>query len=185
MARITTARSSATFMMNRNFTANWGASGRTVTTGWFPAAACVSSSGTFAGLILGKALFELNNWTVTGIPVSDSVEYFEKDVRSLIDRTIAEFGLRIADRETGIHQIDGYIGQGYAMPTREGIETLKLVARSEGIFLDPTYTSKAMAGFLDVIRKKRNRQDALPVFIHTGGVFGLMARRDLFPANGS
>jgi len=141
----------------------------------------LSSSGTFAGLILGKALFDLKNWTITGIPVSDSVEYFDKDVRELIGRTIAEFKLEVSDLQTPIRQLGGFIGDGYAIPTREGVEATKLLAESEGILLDPTYTAKAFAGFLHVIRNGQNRADAVPVFLHTGGVFGLMARRDLFP----
>src|SRR4051812_24831969 len=41
----------------------------------------VSSAGTHAGLMLGKALLGLANWRVVGIPVSDSVEFFRKDIR--------------------------------------------------------------------------------------------------------
>jgi D-cysteine desulfhydrase len=52
--------------------------------------------------------------------------------------------------------------------------------RREGILLDPTYTSKAFCGFADAIRNGGVRAGATPVFVHTGGAFGLMARRDLF-----
>ena len=47
----------------------------------------------------------------------------------------------------------------------------------EGIVLDPSYTSKAMTGMLHAIKQQGG--DRLPVFVHTGGAFGLFARRDL------
>jgi D-cysteine desulfhydrase len=140
----------------------------------------VSSSGTIAGLILGRALFDAHNIRVFGIPVSDSLEFFRQDIRKLIDDTIAEYRLDLTAAQTPIDLIDGYIGQGYAVPTPQALETLKLLARTEGILLDPTYTAKAMAGFLDCTKDGRVRAGALAVFVHTGGVFGLMARRDLF-----
>jgi D-cysteine desulfhydrase len=140
----------------------------------------VSSSGTIAGLILGRALFDAHNIRVFGIPVSDSLEFFQQEIRKLIEETIAEYRLDLTTAQTPIDLIDGYIGQGYAVPTPQALETLKLLARSEGILLDPTYTAKAMAGFLDCAKGGRVRAGALAVFVHTGGVFGLMARRDLF-----
>jgi 1-aminocyclopropane-1-carboxylate deaminase/D-cysteine desulfhydrase-like pyridoxal-dependent ACC family enzyme len=140
----------------------------------------VSSSGTFAGLVLGKALFGAKDWRVVGIPVSDSIEYFQKDVRGLISATNDRFGLGVSEADTQIELLDGYIGEGYAIPYPAAIETLKRVARSEGLLLDPTYTSKAMHGFLEAIRSGRIRSGATPLFVHTGGAFGLMARRDLF-----
>jgi D-cysteine desulfhydrase len=140
----------------------------------------VSSAGTHAGLMLGKALFGLDNWRMVGVPVSDSLEYFEKELRGLTRQTIEEFRLPLKAEELPLDLLDGFIGPGYAIPTPEGLEATRLAARSEGLLLDPTYTSKAFAGFLHAIRTGYTRKDAVPVFIHTGGVFGLMARRDLF-----
>lgn len=140
----------------------------------------VSSSGTYAGLVLGKALFRASNWRVVGVPVSDSIEYFRKDVRELINATNEKFSLGLNESDTPIELIDGYIGEGYAIPYPAAIETLKRVARHEGLILDPTYTSKAMHGFLETMRTGGIRAGATPLFVHTGGAFGLMARRDLF-----
>ena len=142
--------------------------------------AAVSSAGTLAGMILGKALLRLDNWAVRGIPVSDSVPFFEKELRELMDATNRMFGLDVTEKQTPIDLIDGYIGAGYAIAYSEAVETIKLVARSEGILLDPTYTGKAMTGYVDVVKKRDIRSGAMPLFVHTGGVFGMMARRDLF-----
>lgn len=131
--------------------------------------AAVSSSGTLAGMVLGKALLGLDNWTVTGIPVSDSVEFFQKDIRALIDATVAAFGLAVGAADTPVNLMGGSIGEGYAVPTAEGLATLELLAKSEGILLDPTYTAKAFAGFLAHLRRRPTRGEESPVFVHTGG----------------
>ncbi len=62
-----------------------------------------------------------------------------------------------------------YAGEGYGVLTPEAVETIKLVARTEGILLDPVYTGKAMAGLIDLIRKDHFKKDDNVVFIHTGG----------------
>lgn len=140
----------------------------------------VSSAGTHAGLMLGKALFKLDNWRIVGVPVSDSVAFFQKDLRELVDKTINEFKLDVTEAQTPIDLVDGFIGEGYAIPFPQAIETTRLLAKLEGILLDPTYTSKAMTGTIETIKSGGVRAGATPVYVHTGGAFGLMARRDLF-----
>ena len=92
--------------------------------------------------------------------------------------------LVVRDLEKGfrgaLELIDGYIGEGYAIPYPRAVETIKLLARTQGILLDPTYTAKGMTGFVETIRRGGVRNGATPLFVHTGGAFGLMARRDLF-----
>ena len=141
----------------------------------------VSSAGTHCGLMLGKALFNLDNWHIVGVPVSDSIDYFNKELRDLERATNDQFKLNLKESQTPIELIDGFIGEGYAIPYPAAVETTKLLATREGILLDPTYTSKAMTGTIATIRAGNVRPGAIPVFIHTGGVFGLFARRDLFP----
>ncbi len=140
----------------------------------------VSSAGTYAGCVLGKALLKLDAWRLIGVPVSDSVPYFQKDVRALLDATVEKYKLNLTPEQLPLEIIDGYIGAGYAIPYAESLQTLREAARLEGLILDPTYTSKALWGTLDSIAKGRVRKESTPMFIHTGGSFGLMARRDLF-----
>ena len=90
--------------------------------------------------------------------------------------------LGVDESQTPIELIDGFIGEGYAVPYPEALAIVREVARLEGILLDPTYTSKAMVGTLASVREGRLRPGATAVFLHTGGAFGLMARSDLFPA---
>jgi D-cysteine desulfhydrase len=130
--------------------------------------------------MIGRALFASDNWRVIGIPVSDSVEFFKKDLRELERRTVAEYELNLTEEQTPIELIDGFIGEGYAVPYPAALETVRLLARLEGVLFDPTYTAKAMTGAIATIRSGGARKDALPLFVHTGGIFGLLARRELF-----
>jgi L-cysteate sulfo-lyase len=59
------------------------------------------------------------------------------------------------------------------MPTPGMVEAVELVARREGILLDPVYTGKAMAGLIDRIRNGEYRSYSNVVFWHTGGSSGL------------
>jgi 1-aminocyclopropane-1-carboxylate deaminase/D-cysteine desulfhydrase-like pyridoxal-dependent ACC family enzyme len=52
---------------------------------------------------------------------------------------------------------------------------MALLARTEGLPLDPVYTAKAMAGLIDWVRRGRLRSDATAVFVHTGGLPALFA----------
>jgi D-cysteine desulfhydrase len=137
----------------------------------------LSSSGTVAGAIIGRALFDCSNWRVIGVPVSDSLEFFRNDLRQLMAATVDKYDLKLSESDTPIELLDGFIGEGYSIPTPAGLDALRMVARLEGVLLDPTYTSKAFAGFAHAIRSGGIRDGAVPVFVHTGGAFGLMAAR--------
>jgi D-cysteine desulfhydrase len=140
----------------------------------------VGSSGTLAGLIVGAALLRPNNLRVVGVPICDSVEFFQQDVRRLVSETVDKYELGLTAEQTPIELVGGFIGEGYAIAYPSAVDMLKLVARTEGVLLDPTYTSKAMFGTVETIKRGGLRAGARAVFVHTGGVFGLMARRDLF-----
>ncbi len=137
-----------------------------------------SSGGTQVGLMLGRALLACDNWRILGVPVSDSVEYFQQSLRELERATVEQFKLDLSPEQTPIELVDGFIGEGYAIPYPEAVDTIRLLGRTEGIVLDPSYTSKGMTGMLATV--KEQPAERLPVYIHTGGSFGLFARRDLF-----
>ncbi|KAA0234194.1 MAG: L-cysteate sulfo-lyase [Acidimicrobiales bacterium] len=75
---------------------------------------------------------------------------------------------------------DGYIGEGYGLPTPQMREAVELCARTEGLVLDPVYTGKAMAGLIGLIRSGHIGSGETVVFVHTGGTPGLFAYRDTF-----
>jgi D-cysteine desulfhydrase/L-cysteate sulfo-lyase len=78
-----------------------------------------------------------------------------------------------ADREVIVD--DSQVGDGYGVPTPASVEATSLVARAEGILLDPVYTAKAMAGLIAMIRDGAFRPDDTVLFWHTGGTPGYFA----------
>jgi 1-aminocyclopropane-1-carboxylate deaminase/D-cysteine desulfhydrase-like pyridoxal-dependent ACC family enzyme len=74
-----------------------------------------------------------------------------------------------------VYNTTAYVGKGYGIPTPASMEMLKLMARTEGLFLDPVYTSKAMSAVSDHIKKGELRRDDIVLFLHTGGTPALFA----------
>ena len=70
--------------------------------------------------------------------------------------------------------VDTFVGDGYGIPTPESTSAIELAARTEALFLDPTYTAKAMAGLIARVRGGHLR-DGVTLFWHTGGQVGLFA----------
>ncbi|MDH3662644.1 MAG: D-cysteine desulfhydrase family protein [Alphaproteobacteria bacterium] len=73
---------------------------------------------------------------------------------------------------------DDYIGARYGVVSEGGREALKLIARTEGLILDPVYSSKALAGLIDHVRTGRFSRDDTVLFMHTGGMPALFAYAD-------
>ncbi|MFB0546173.1 MAG: pyridoxal-phosphate dependent enzyme, partial [Anaerolineae bacterium] len=70
---------------------------------------------------------------------------------------------------------DDYLGAGYAKPAEPEREAIRLLARTEGILVDPVYTGRTLAGLIDLIRKGAFGQDETVLFWHTGGIPALFA----------
>ncbi|MDA1305628.1 MAG: D-cysteine desulfhydrase family protein [Acidobacteria bacterium] len=135
-----------------------------------------SSGGTQAGLIAGCALYGVKA-RVLGISADESSQGLTAIVSGLLDSLAALIGAsRTAiGLDSPIDVNDQFIGEGYGIPTSASREALELVARTEGIVLDPVYTAKAMAGLLALIRAHHFTQDDRVLFWHTGGQTGLFA----------
>ena len=125
--------------------------------------------GTQAGLICG---FKRLNMTmpIVGISVlNEKTEAINEVVRHGNEvASFLELDIAIALDEVTVY--GDYIGPGYGVPTEACIEAIKLVARTEGIFLDPVYSGKAMHGLIDLIHKGFFTKKDTILFIHTGGV---------------
>ena len=76
---------------------------------------------------------------------------------------------------TDICVTEEYVGEGYGIPTTGCLEAITLLARTEGILVDPSYSAKSLAGLIDHIRQGRFTADQNVVFIHTGGTPALFA----------
>jgi D-cysteine desulfhydrase family pyridoxal phosphate-dependent enzyme len=127
------------------------------------------SRGTQAGLTLGAKSCHAP-YTVYGVAVSAGEP--EKIERAMRIANEAASMLGLADRlERGdLFTDQGYIGEGYGIPTREGLEAIALLAKTEAILLDPCYTSKAMAALIDHVRRRQLSPADTIVFLHTGGM---------------
>ncbi len=127
-----------------------------------------------AGLALGaKALGRKTK--VMGITPIRWDEDRRTDIARIANATAERLGLDVVFRPEEIYNEDGYVGERYGVMTPECRRALKLLAKTEGIILDPVYTSKAMAGLIDHIRQKRIGEKQIVIFLHTGGTPALFA----------
>lgn len=139
----------------------------------------LSSGGTYAGLLLGRLMHRLDHLAVHGVPVSDDAAFHRDALGRLCRSAIEEFALPVTYDEAQLSLIDGYVGEGYAVPYKRALEALRLVARTEGILLDPVYTAKAFCALLDGIHEGRFGRQRPVVFIMTGGIFSNFAWPEL------
>ena len=132
------------------------------------------SRGTQAGLVLGAKIYSAP-YQVYGIAVSGGGA--DKDARALenVAEAAAMLGVPPQVTESDLITDEGYIGEGYGIPTPECLEAIRLLAQTEAIFLDPSYTGKAMAGLIDHVRRGVIGPDETVVFLHTGGVPAIFA----------
>ena len=129
------------------------------------------SAGTHAGLAIGLEQL-IPDVELIGVTVSRSVAEQKPKVVALQQAIARELELTAAAE---ILLWDDYYAPGYGTPNEEGMEAVKLLARLEGILLDPVYTGKAMAGLIDGISQKRFKDEGPILFIHTGGAPALFA----------
>ena len=148
-------------------------------TGIRPAAIvhATGSGGTQAGLTAGAHLYELG-CPVIGMAVCDDAAYFRAKVRADLHEWAALYATDVAVDELDIEVNDSYIGPGYGQATPEVFATIRLLARTQGLVLDPVYSGKAFHGLLEEIRRGTFAAASDLVFIHTGGIFGLLAQAD-------
>jgi 1-aminocyclopropane-1-carboxylate deaminase/D-cysteine desulfhydrase-like pyridoxal-dependent ACC family enzyme len=126
------------------------------------------SGGTLAGWLLARRLLGLP-WRLEAVSVSRPAAEVRENVRRLAAGAANLLGTAcpLGDDELVVH--DGFVGPGYGLPSPEGIAAIRLAARTEGVFLDPTYTGKALAGLASGARAGRFPGAEPVVFVHTGG----------------
>jgi L-cysteate sulfo-lyase len=130
------------------------------------------SAGTQAGLVVGLAGIR-SGVPLLGIGVRAPRERQEENVYRLALATCEKIGVRDAvQREDVVANCD-YVGSGYGFSTPGSVEAISLLARLEGILLDPVYSGKGMAGLIDLCRRGYFQKGQNVVFIHTGGSVGL------------
>ncbi len=141
---------------------------------------CPSGSGGTHGGLLTGLLGTNTDIPVAGINVRRSKELQEEKVSDVVKRTVKFLDIKSDVPKDMIVCFDDYYGPGYSLPNDKMIEAVKLLARTEGILMDPVYTGKAMAGLIDLVRKGYFKKSDKVLFIHTGGSPALYAYLETF-----
>ena len=135
------------------------------------------SAGTQAGLVAG--LHALSSPVrVLGIGVRAPKQTQEANVLRLARATAEHMGLGRPIPDDAVEANCDYVGGGYGVPTPGMAEAVRMLARLEGILLDPVYSGKGMAGLIDLIRQGVFSPGENVVFLHTGGAPGLFGYAD-------
>lgn len=139
------------------------------------------SCGTQAGLLAGLKIYG-SPIQVLGVTVSRPAPECRARIANITRETSALLGYHFDLPPDDIMINGGFIGPGYGIPTPECIDAIRLLARTEGLFFDPTYTGKGLAGLISEIQDGRLGPEDTVLFLHTGGEPGLFAHPDI--ANG-
>ena len=141
------------------------------------------SSGTQAGLVTG--LRGLNSGIpVLGIGVRAAREQQEQSVLKLARETAERLGLSDVVRNEDVVANCDYVGPGYGLPADSTIEAIQMMARLEGILLDPVYSGNGMAGLIGLIREGAFVKGQTVIFLHTGGSAALFGYGHCFDFTG-
>ena len=133
----------------------------------------VGSGGTYAGILAGLTAYGATaSHQAIGVLVSDTVAYFQDKIQSDLSLWANEFGCKASFQEPILD--DRFIGEGYGKASPAIYELIRKTAKQEGLFLDPVYSAKAFQGMLTRIKEGAVSEDHV-IFVHTGGLFGMMA----------
>ena len=129
------------------------------------------SGGTMAGMALGAKLF-LPGTKVHGMMVDR--DPFEEITPALMREAAAMLEAPV-DITPEDYLLRDMCGPGYAIPSEAGNAAVSLMAKQEGLFLDPVYTGKAFAGLIELAKEGAFRPEDRVLFLHSGGAGGLFA----------
>lgn len=136
-----------------------------------------SSGGTQAGMVLGARIAGFGG-TVTGLSIDkNDPEHFEyeTEVAQIANECARYIGSEVRVTKDDIQVAYGYKGEGYGVVGELEREAIRLMARTEGIILDPVYAGRAFGALVDLIRKGKYRRGETVLFWHTGGAPALFA----------
>jgi D-cysteine desulfhydrase len=136
-----------------------------------------SSGGTQAGIELGARITGFNG-ELHGLSIDknapEHLEY-EDEVARIANECAAYVGSDVRLSKADIKVVYGYRGEGYGVVGALEREAIRLMARSEGIVLDPVYAGRAFGALVDLIRKGAFKRGETVLFWHTGGAPALFA----------
>ncbi len=136
------------------------------------------SAGTQAGLIVGLKATH-SGIPLLGIGVNAPKELQEEKVYKLAMETAEYVGAPGVVKRADVIANCDYVGPGYGVPTEAMNEAVLLIARLEGLLVDPVYSGKGLAGLIDQIQNGVLAGARHVVFVHTGGSAGLFGYSEL------
>ena len=141
---------------------------------------CTGSGGTLAGLAAGKTLMHDTRTALRGIAVGkkDPATY-GPGIREKADAILELIGAEERTDPDVFSISHDYVGPGYEKPYREANDDIRLLARKEGLFLDPVYSGKAFHGMMDEIRKGVVPKGSTVIYLHTGGATALFSESEI------
>lgn len=136
------------------------------------------TGGTLAGLAAGRKLTGRGPEIVAVNVSPKGPEYLDK-VAALGTEALKAIGSGLT-LEPGDFRTDlGYYGAGYEIPSPEGTAAIRRLAETEGVFVDPVYTGKALSGLIGHVETGLVPQGSTVVFWHTGGATALFAEPEI------
>ena len=129
------------------------------------------SGGTHAGVAMGAKLF-MPETKVIGMMVD--TDPFEEITTNIMKGLAELLELDFVPTVDDVHLVD-VCGAGYAIPSPEGNEAIRMMAENEGLFLDPVYTGKAFGGLIQMAREGKFGPDDNILYLYSGGAGGLFA----------
>jgi len=147
--------------------------------GWSPQAVYGCSAGsTGAGMVLAAAAMGADYPVRHVAPI-----VWPWDTRADMAKIATEAGERIgvetSFEDTDIELFEDFVGPGYGEVTPGCLEAMAVLARTEGILVDPSYSGKALAGLIDHIRSGQLDPEEPVVFVHTGGTPALFVYNEV------
>jgi D-cysteine desulfhydrase len=136
-----------------------------------------SSGGTQAGIELGARITGFTG-KLHGLSIDkNEPEHlaYESEVAQIANECAAYIGSEVRLVQADVSVVYGYMGEGYGVVGNLEREAIRLMARCEGIVLDPVYVGRAFGALLDLIRRGRFRRGETVLFWHTGGAPAVFA----------
>ncbi|MDO5415074.1 MAG: D-cysteine desulfhydrase family protein [Bacillota bacterium] len=136
------------------------------------------SGGTMAGMMAGRNLLGRDT-VIRSISAMEIGKSYAKHAASLSNGALALMGVDpIVDKEDFAPD-DNYYAPGYEIPNDATTKAIKLLAKKEGILVDPVYSGKAFSALLDHVKTGKIEQGSKVVFVHTGGATVFFAEKEI------
>ena len=139
-----------------------------------------SSGATQAGLMLGNKIMLMNS-QIVGICIDkDEINHLslKQQVLKLANSAASKLEVESNFTDSDVVLNTDYIGGGYGVVGALEKEAISIMAKHEGILVDPIYTGRALGGLIDMIHNKQISSNDHVLFWHTGGTPALFAFSD-------